>query len=566
MRSLFTDAFSIVALTSFVACSSTPGKPTDAGGDRGAPGDSVLLDRTNAGESAGSCECRKDRRNYCAYGANHPGCPVTAPRGYCDPDGDGDLSDGDWVRGYLDYLSFCHTTDALPVPSCSPGKADCDGNLDNGCEATLDNHGSCGATYRALILIDQRLYHVISTFIDQLQAKATSRRGFQIALQAVHGLDDLTFTKVKELINLQRGGRYPNLEGVLLVGNVKVPSFYKSNNDSNLVRLAPRYFEDLDGIFEKRYANDSIDPKCTPQNTPDCSTNGDFKVPAHDFDYVKKGPNPDPEIWVSWMPVGFQTNNSYARWGEQLIPYLRKVLRFYTSGVTTNGRFYLASNDRGEDFDHVWSTFSHEKVDFYGKPGPSGEVGAACLKGGQNLCYVRWPLESYASLAAFLGEYDKLRVGDGWQQSAIFLGHMNAATYPLVETNFRRENLPSGSEARAISKGGVIMVLSGNSVGAFEQPGGSATDFPAPIDENIMGSLLYGAGQTISALGDPFYRGHYGHFPTIYAALKINKSYLGQAHLDRMKKLFALAKDDPYLLREQGMEMLLGDPFVDCPN
>lgn len=47
--------------------------------------------------------------NFCFYGPNYPGCPMTEPGGYCDPDGDGNFYDehGDWVQGYYDYLDQC---------------------------------------------------------------------------------------------------------------------------------------------------------------------------------------------------------------------------------------------------------------------------------------------------------------------------------------------------------------------------------------------------------------------------------------------------------------------------
>ena len=52
------------------------------------------------------CPCRDDVDNLCLYGPTD-GCPMTQPGGYCDPDGDGDAADADWVRGYYDHHDRC---------------------------------------------------------------------------------------------------------------------------------------------------------------------------------------------------------------------------------------------------------------------------------------------------------------------------------------------------------------------------------------------------------------------------------------------------------------------------
>lgn len=54
-----------------------------------------------------SCECRTGVDNFCLYGPNIPGCPMTQPGGYCDPNGDGSFADADWVRGWNEYRSRC---------------------------------------------------------------------------------------------------------------------------------------------------------------------------------------------------------------------------------------------------------------------------------------------------------------------------------------------------------------------------------------------------------------------------------------------------------------------------
>lgn len=53
------------------------------------------------------CECLGGVDNFCLYGPSYPDCSMTAPGGYCDPNGDGDFTDGDWEQGYFHYLDEC---------------------------------------------------------------------------------------------------------------------------------------------------------------------------------------------------------------------------------------------------------------------------------------------------------------------------------------------------------------------------------------------------------------------------------------------------------------------------
>jgi hypothetical protein len=55
----------------------------------------------------GNCPCRSDVDNYCLYDPSTPGCPMTDPGGYCDPNGDGSFSDADWSRGYREFGQYC---------------------------------------------------------------------------------------------------------------------------------------------------------------------------------------------------------------------------------------------------------------------------------------------------------------------------------------------------------------------------------------------------------------------------------------------------------------------------
>jgi hypothetical protein len=59
------------------------------------------------GPPAPTCPCQPGKDNYCLYGVNQPDCPMTAPGGYCDPNGDGNFMDGDWTRGYNEENAAC---------------------------------------------------------------------------------------------------------------------------------------------------------------------------------------------------------------------------------------------------------------------------------------------------------------------------------------------------------------------------------------------------------------------------------------------------------------------------
>lgn len=56
-----------------------------------------------------SCPCVGDPQfvNYCQFVPDTKDCPMTAPGGYCDPNGDGDYADADWAKGEADYAWQC---------------------------------------------------------------------------------------------------------------------------------------------------------------------------------------------------------------------------------------------------------------------------------------------------------------------------------------------------------------------------------------------------------------------------------------------------------------------------
>ncbi len=419
---------------------------------------------------------------------------------------------------------------------------------------------------RALMLIDSRLYSRLSTKVDQYRSLAAQRRGFGIALQVIDGIDDWGFATVKSHIQQQRS-LDPALEGVLFIGNIKLPSFFQSRTDTADTRLLPRYYEDLDGVFSKRLSPGTVLPLCPIPwvETYNCFASS-FTVPAHDFDFIARGPAPDPEIWTSYMPVGTDGVNTYDSFAAQLAPYLDKVIRYYQGSITSNGRYYYVSADIGEEPEKTWDAFGKTKLDIYGKPGPNGETGFACLQGGTNLCYKRWATENYADSASFIADFRKLWVDEGWQEPQILLQHANAALYAVLEINVHANefvSIVSSQEAASITKGGLFTALDGCGVAGYLQPGSPSTvNTWATVQSNVLMSFLYGAGQSIAGSGDPFWRGHYAKHPTMYKHLKaVAGSYLGKAHLERNKEQFQRASSDGEL-REFGMEMLVGDPFM----
>lgn len=60
----------------------------------------------------GNCACADDVESFCDYPAYS--CRRTAPGGYCDPNGDGDFADADWVRGWDEFQSDCRAPEPEP--------------------------------------------------------------------------------------------------------------------------------------------------------------------------------------------------------------------------------------------------------------------------------------------------------------------------------------------------------------------------------------------------------------------------------------------------------------------
>jgi hypothetical protein len=55
-----------------------------------------------------NCPCDRTD-NYCNHAPSTPGCPMTYPGGYCDPNGDASYDpDGDFNRGWYEYQDYCN--------------------------------------------------------------------------------------------------------------------------------------------------------------------------------------------------------------------------------------------------------------------------------------------------------------------------------------------------------------------------------------------------------------------------------------------------------------------------
>jgi len=475
----------------------------------------------------------------------------------------------------------------MPMPSAGgggvPGNAADAGNESAGA-SEAGAGGGVALEPKALLLIDSRLYALIGEKLEQYRALAELRRGFAIELRVEAGLDDRSFVELKSWLTSEHQLN-PALEGVLFVGNVPVPTFYKPRNDNLATRLYPYFYEDLDATWLRAQDPGTLDPLCLNQPgqvQQNCNVLADTTVPPHDYDRLIPGPSLGPELWSAYWPVGISGGpNDYAAFAAQLSPYLDKLIAYYSGRIESNGRYYFVSNDPlWNTLELLWDSAPRTALDFYGKPGPQGQVGADCIEGAENLCYVRWPLESYDSFAAFRQAYEaEPFVGEGWQEPSLFTAHMNAALYDMVEVNVPSDAglaLLDTAASAALTRAGLIVALGGSSVVGFAEPrAASSVDIPTLFPSSSVGvAYLYGKSQALAVLGDPTQRGHAGNFPVVYATLKTAPgAYLGRAHRAQMQQNYADAGYERcvaannancgYTVSETASEMLLGDPFLD---
>jgi hypothetical protein len=497
----------------------------------------------------------------------------------CD---DGADNDGD---GLLD----CDDPDCEADPACLPGpcarKEDCapdEGCIDGRCES-LAGALFCAEPQRAMVILDQRLYAYIFGDLHTWVGAACARRGFGIRVMGVAGLDDMTTEEVRRLLG-DAMEDFPQNEGVVLAGNVPLPTFFQSRLDVPQVKYWPRYYEDLDMNPLKTVPDGTVAEACgadgdgdgTPDNWP-CIEPGDytvpFTVPPHDFDGFELGPHEGLEQWVSFLPVGTGDAawDTYEGWGEQLKPFLRKTLIFYADPAAFERNLYHVGNDLNmiAEAGTVWDEVGPLAIDYYA----INTLGEGLCADNPD-CYVRAPLEDYAGLEDFLAYALTLPwMGEGWQSSAVFLSHLNSDNhFPRrvvwwnVHSTATRSIISSDTAWIGIDegKGGLIALLDGCMVGTYQRPGDTLPpdlwETPYPAD-NILVSLIYSRSAFIAAIGSVPLRTVFDRFEVILDSIYTD-GYLGAANRDRSDAQDR-AEDNPWGWRNH-QEILIGDPFVDA--
>src|SRR5262245_11182134 len=107
------------------------------------------------------------------------------------------------------------------------------------------------ADTRALVVVAPRLHPLSQAALAEHARARAERRGFRINILTVKGIDDWKPPQVRESIT-QWLDAYPQLEGILFVGNIKMPSFFMPRADLPETRLWARYYEDPEMQAEQR--------------------------------------------------------------------------------------------------------------------------------------------------------------------------------------------------------------------------------------------------------------------------------------------------------------------------
>ncbi len=417
---------------------------------------------------------------------------------------------------------------------------------------------------RALVLLDARLFpHIASDLLAYTEA-ASARRKFQIAVLPIVGLDDLRPRELRRAVQTWQAAR-PGLEGILFVGNVKLPSFFMPRADTPSTRLWPRFFEDLDMPVARRIPPGTMLKPCGPEQPWPCvAGQKELKVPEHDFDEFSQGPAAGPELWAAFLPVGYQDDakNTYEGWAQQLAPFFKKTLAFYGGTVTYGGGLYLVSNDLSclARSRPVWDAVGAQEIEFYA----INEKGPGAFKNNP-AGYVRANLANYATLDDFLAYAGKLPwMDEGWQSPDIFLTHMQQSRRRIVWWNVHSNpelSLVTHKQAYSLGNGGLIALMNGCAVAGFRQPGSpTSVDVGTVPENNVLVSLVYGRSAFLAALGTPHNRVDDEHATPLFRHL-YEGGYLGMAHLLRLR-LQDQESPNPGVLRGR-QEMLIGDPFLD---
>lgn len=412
---------------------------------------------------------------------------------------------------------------------------------------------------QALVVLDSRLHRLVEPELTAYVQAAEGRRGFRIEISAVAGIDDWKPPQVREAIVRWRAS-YPKLEGILFVGNVKLPSFFMPRGDVLETRLWPRYYEDLGMVAERKIAPGKVIAQAG-NGRPDQQG---FVVPDHDFDNLRPGPAPGAQLWAAFLPVGYEedSRNTYENWARQLSPFFHKAIAFYQRPKRYSRSLYIVSNDLGvlERAAAVWEAVGPRDIELYS----INEEGPGAFKNNP-AGYVRADLGKYRTLTEFMQYARKLPwMDEGWQSPAVFLEHMKAGRRRVVCWNVHSNpelSLVSWVQARDMEDGGLIAVMLGCGVAGFRQPGSNShVDCKTAVEKNVLVNVVYGRSAFVAATGDPFARVCDERGAALYRNLYMDRNgYLGQAHLRRLQDGYAPSPDE---LRQR-QEILVGDPFVD---
>jgi hypothetical protein len=418
---------------------------------------------------------------------------------------------------------------------------------------------------RALVVLDSRLHPLVEPELAAYVRAAEARRGFRVTVLAVEKIDDWAPKQVRAavsewLISL------PKLEGILFVGNVKLPSFFMPRPDLPETRLWPRYYEDPEMQADKRIAAGTVLRPASGLNPtwPFIAGTKPFTVPEHDFDDLRPASPPGPRLWTAFLPVGYADDerNNYENWAKQLLPFFTKARDFHLHPDRYSRSIYIVSNDLGvlDRSDSVWNAIGPREIEYYS----INEKGKDAFKNNP-AGYTRTDLSKYSTLKEFMAYARGLPwMDEGWQSPEIFLSHMKASQRRVVCWNVHSNpelSLLTWQQARDMEGGGLVAVMLGCGVAGYRQPGSSAyVDSKTSVDRNVLVNVVYGQSAFVAALGSPFARVRDENGAPFYRALYKEGSYLGQAHLVRLREGQSSSPQD---LRQQ-QEILIGDPFVDA--
>ena len=416
---------------------------------------------------------------------------------------------------------------------------------------------------RAVVLVDPRLHSQadVAAKLDRYIAACQSSvgPGAPIIRLCPEGIDDWTFWEVRDYLAALYA-THPRIEGVMFIGNIKLPSFYKPRGDVLQSRLIAHAFEDLDLSLQKLEPGES----------------------DADFDAMTMGDYALPELWTAYVPVGYADDelNTYARYAQQVHQFLDKAIAYhegaekfskyytlnewsnYINGIAyemgMNAIDFYAINNTGYGPYHAYRTWDPNFV----TPGVDLPADA------RELFYRRAPIESFPSMAAFNAEERRLPImGSGWRDASILRSHLDGSHYAIVQINEHSnpwQSILSSDQVHSLNHGGLIAEIAGCGVGGYFQPGSPASvTGAASVDQNLLCAFILGKSDFIAATGDPFNRVSLAETHRLNSFLG-QGDYLGLAHYFRKCWQYQTVIDDhaPQDLKGRTQEILLGDPFI----